>query len=100
MISRRRFLRAAGAVTGLGLGTVLYTWRFEPHWVEFVERQLPVTNLPAGLEGAQLVQMSDLHIGPQVDDAYLIHVFERVKSLVPEIIVYTGDFTSYTNDIF
>jgi predicted MPP superfamily phosphohydrolase len=67
--------------------------------VEIVERSLPVANLPERLKGARLVQLSDLHIGPQVEDAYLIHVFERVKALAPEIVVITGDFTSYESDI-
>ncbi|MEQ8838778.1 MAG: twin-arginine translocation signal domain-containing protein, partial [Lacipirellulaceae bacterium] len=32
--SRRKFLkRAAGSVLAAGVGTLLYTWRFEPHWV-------------------------------------------------------------------
>jgi hypothetical protein len=67
--------------------------------VEVVERSLPVVNLPERLKGARLVQLSDLHIGPQVEDAYLIQVFERVKALAPEIVVITGDFTSYHSDI-
>jgi hypothetical protein len=65
-----------------------------------VDRRLPVTNLPERLRGTKVVQLSDLHIGPRVDDAYLIRTFERVKSLSPEIVVYTGDFTSYEADVF
>ena len=99
MITRRRFLRATAVASGLGLGVGGYTWRWEPHWVEVVERSLPVANLPERLQGARLVQLSDLHIGPQVEDAYLIQVFERVKALAPEIVVITGDFTSYHSDI-
>lgn len=84
----------------MGLGVGLYTWRWEPHWVEMVERPLPVVNLPDQLAGARLVQLSDLHIGPRVDDDYLLRTFERVKSLAPEIVVYTGDFTSHEADVF
>ncbi len=29
-----------------------------------------------------------------------MHTFQRVKNLSPEIVVYTGDFTSYESDIF
>ena len=77
----------------------LYAWRWEPHWLELVERPLQVANLPAWLVGSRLTQLSDLHIGPQVDDSYLIHAFERVKEFAPEIVVYTGDFTSYESDV-
>jgi predicted MPP superfamily phosphohydrolase len=61
MITRRRFLRWSAAAAGLGLGVGFYTWRLEPHWVEVVERRLPIVNLPDRLAGAQLVQLSDLH---------------------------------------
>jgi len=49
MITRRRFLKVCGAGAGLGLGTILYTWRIEPHWLEIVERALPIFNLPKKL---------------------------------------------------
>ena len=68
MISRRQFIRLGRAGLGVGLGTGLYTWRVEPHWVELVERPLPIANLPASLAGCRLIQLSDLHIGPRVDD--------------------------------
>ena len=100
MITRRRFLQATAAASGLGLGVGLYTWRWEPHWVQTVERRLPVAQLPGQLIGARLVQLSDLHIGPQVDDEYLMHVFDLVKAMAPEIVVYTGDFTSYAGNMF
>ena len=94
-ISRRRFLQGAGAAGTLGLATGFYTWRIEPHWLEIVERQLPVAHLPPRLKGARLTQLSDLHIGASVDDAYLLDVFARVRALSPEIVVYTGDFITY-----
>jgi uncharacterized protein len=100
-ISRRRFLRASAAcVAGLGASTLLYALRWEPHWLELVERRLPIANLPDGLVGARLVQLSDLHIGRRVSESYLLHTFERVKDLAPEIVIYTGDFTCYSEDVF
>jgi predicted MPP superfamily phosphohydrolase len=95
MITRRQFLRAAAVASGVGLGLGMYTWRWEPHWLETVEHRLPISYLPDRWKGARLVQLSDLHIGPRVDDSYLIHAFERVKNLAPDIVVYTGDFISY-----
>ncbi len=99
-ITRRQFIRAAALVSGVGLAAGLYTWRWEPHWLEMVQRPLPVSSLPERLIGARLVQLSDLHIGPQVDDSYLINTFKRVKLLAPDIVVYTGDFLSYERDDF
>lgn len=101
MITRRKWLQAATAcIPALGCGVATYTWRWEPQWLEIVWRRLPVADLPDSLQGARLAQLSDLHIGPAVDDAYLIRTFERVKALAPEIVVYTGDFTSHEQHVF
>jgi predicted MPP superfamily phosphohydrolase len=99
-ITRRRLLKGAAATAGLGAATGLYTWRIEPHWLQIVERSLPIANLPSALEGARLAQLSDLHIGPQVDDSYLLNTFARVRALAPEIVVYTGDFTTEGRGLF
>ena len=68
-ITRRHFLQGAlGALAGAGL----YTWRIEPHWVQWIGRILPVAHLPSELEGKLLVQLSDIHVGPKVDSEFLI----------------------------
>jgi uncharacterized protein len=98
-LTRRQLLKGTLAGGGLALATGVYTWRIEPHWLEVVERPLPVARLPQSLEGARLVQLSDLHIGPRVDDSYLTEVFTRVGEMAPDIVVYTGDFISYDTNI-
>jgi|SRR5579884_528109 len=91
--TRRGFLRKAAVSTALALtGTAAYTWRIEPHWVEVVRRDLPIAHLPASLAGRTLVQLSDLHIGPEVDDDYLIRNLKYVSDLNADIHVLTGDF--------
>ncbi len=97
MITRRRFF---GASLGVGAATCLYTWRVEPHWLELVERRLPIAHLPRDLRGCRLVQFSDLHVGPNVDEDYLRQSFQRVTELAPEFVVYTGDLTTYEPEIF
>ncbi|HWM93305.1 MAG TPA: metallophosphoesterase [Thermoanaerobaculia bacterium] len=95
MITRRSFLRGAAVLGASGLGTGLYTWRVEPHWVEFVRRSLPIPGLPPALQGATLVQVSDLHVGPRVDEDYLIDTLRKVAEVQPDIVAITGDFVSY-----
>ena len=84
--------------------------RFPGHRIVYLARRTPLVGnrrtTAAGLKPsrtfgrrARLAHLSDLHIGPQVDDSYLASVFERVRSLAPEIVVYTGDFTSYSTDV-
>ena len=97
MPSRRKLLKIGLALGAASLG--LYTWRIEPHWLEIVRRPLPIAGLPETLVGKRLVQISDLHIGPQVDDDYLINTFDRVRQIAPEIVVYTGDFISRKNQV-
>jgi uncharacterized protein len=56
---------------------------------------MAVRGLAPQLEGARLAQISDIHVGPEVDDDYLIESFRRVKQVAPEFVVYTGDWVTY-----
>ncbi len=42
-----------------------------------------------------LVQISDLHVGTEVDDDYLVACLEGVRQLEPDILVVTGDVLSF-----
>jgi predicted MPP superfamily phosphohydrolase len=96
-MTRRQFLRWSAAA-GLGAaGVTTYTFEVEPHWVTVVERDLPVAGLPPALAGARLVQISDLHVGPKVSDEYLVGCLEKVAALRPDILVFTGDFLTYSH---
>lgn len=95
MTTRRQFLGAAVAVAATPVAAFLYTWRVEPHWLEIVHRPLPIPGLRPDLVGRTLVQLSDLHIGPLVDDSYIADTFRRVTSLEPDFVVHTGDLLTY-----
>jgi uncharacterized protein len=90
-MNRRRFL----SLLAVPSVAALYTWRIEPTWVEYVRRVLPLPGLPAEWVGKTLVQLSDIHIGDQVDRDYLAGVFRSVARMRPDIVAYTGDFISY-----
>jgi predicted MPP superfamily phosphohydrolase len=95
MLTRRRAIKSL-AVAGSGaLLLGLYTWRVEPHWLEFTYPVLPVSGLPGELEGCTLAQLSDLHIGPRVDDDYILRSFRRVQELAPDFVAFTGDWITY-----
>ena len=99
LLTRRKWIkRVAGSVTVGAVGVGLYSWRIEPHWVEVVERSMAIKNLPSSLEGRTLVQISDIHIGEAVDDAFLIDWFQRVTAWAPDIVVFTGDFLTLKHD--
>ena len=100
MLSRRTFLRTASTSLGAAAAVGLYTWRIEPRWLEIVHRSLPIRRLPAAWAGRTLVQISDVHVGPRVDDDYVIETFRRVGERRPDIVVMTGDFLSYHPRVF
>lgn len=98
-MTRRDFLRRSTRALGASaLGSLLYTWAFEPHWLDFVERPLPIENLPVPLCGLRMAFLTDLHVGP-VSDAYLLNVFARVRAMRPDLVVYTGDFVDHLPDV-
>jgi uncharacterized protein len=90
---RRVLLKRTAALAAGAIG--FYTWRIEPHWVELVHRSMPIRNLPRDLEGRTLVQLSDIHVGPRVEDEYLLDTFAKVTALRPDFVAITGDFVSY-----
>lgn len=73
----------------------LYTWRIEPHWLEFTFPELRIKGLPPELEGRTLAQISDIHVGPSVDDDYIIHSFQRLAAMAPDFTAFTGDWITY-----
>ncbi len=90
--TRRRFLQFSAGALLTGVGTLGYTWRIEPHWVGIVRRDMPIHHLPPGLQDNVLVQISDLHIGPVVDDDFMIAALRGIAEIKPDLIAITGDF--------
>lgn len=95
-LSRRRWLQASIASAA---AVNFYTWQIEPHWVETIERPLPIRNLPSRWENRRIVQLSDLHIGDRVRDDYLLECFRRVQAFDPDLVLFTGDFITHHRKI-
>lgn len=58
-----------------------------------VVRPLDVSfaDLPAGLDGLRMVQLSDLHVGPHTSRRHLARISAAVRAAEPELIILTGD---------
>jgi predicted MPP superfamily phosphohydrolase len=95
--SRRQAIKTLAGATASAAAIGLYTWRIEPHWLEFTFFDMPIAGLPQELDGKTLAQVSDVHVGPQVDDAYLLETFRRVQAFHPDFVAFTGDFVTYRN---
>lgn len=83
---------------GIGLLTGFYTWQIEPFWLEFVERKMPIVNLPDDLIGKTLMQISDTHVGNRFDYGYIIESFKEAQNFNPDFVVYTGDYIHYETE--
>jgi predicted MPP superfamily phosphohydrolase len=76
--------------------TLLYALGVAAGWVgsrRLHVRRLRATfpELPAGLEGLRVVQLSDLHIGPQTSRRFLERVRSTVTAASADLIAVTGD---------
>lgn len=95
MMTRKHFLKKLLQLSAAGALPFLYSWQIEPFWVEFVERKLPIKNLPTALEGKILMQISDLHVGNRFDWNFLIESFQKAQKFDPDFVVYTGDYVNH-----
>jgi uncharacterized protein len=91
--ARRGFLVRATNIGVLatstgGFGVGLKEGRALP---ETKETDVPVRNLPPALDGFRIVQLSDVHIGPIHDAAYLSAIVDRVNELEADLVAITGD---------
>jgi len=97
-ISRRGLLKASarllvGGVTGSALGW-FYSTLVEPEWLQVERIRLPLTKLHPDLNGFTIAQFSDIHFGPYMRGPDAQQIVDRVNSLRPELIVFTGDFVT------
>lgn len=80
-MNRKTFLKRLLQISAIGAFPMLYSCQIEPFWLEFVERKLPIKNLPKNLEGKILMQISDLHVGTRFDWNFIIDSFQKAKKI-------------------
>jgi len=54
-------------------------------------QRIDMEDLAPEFEGLRIVQISDLHVGPTIGEAYVRRVVEMSNALDPDLIVLTGD---------
>ncbi|MBN1818360.1 MAG: metallophosphoesterase [Sedimentisphaerales bacterium] len=88
------------ALGKMGFCTAMAVARHEqdPEWLDTVDIDLQIPNLPAPLHGTRIIHLSDFHFSRTVSARFLNRCIERVNTLEPDIILLTGDYI--THDTF
>lgn len=93
---RWRFLTRAGVVLSVLLFIGLW-WGalINRNNMQVKEVNVTIPELPVPFEGYRIVQISDLHVGTFGNDtAFVSRFVDRVNSLHPDLIVFTGDIVN------
>ncbi len=61
-----------------------------------VDVDVPIANLPAGLQGFSIVQISDVHVGPTIKRGYVDAIVDAANALEADVIAITGDLVDGT----
>lgn len=95
---RYRSLSWFGAA--LGLITFVGMWwgaLANRHRIQVCDVEVEITGLPESFDGYRIAQISDLHVGTYGNDTAFIHdLVEKVNSLNPNLVVFTGDIVNRT----
>ena len=59
--------------------------------LEVSEKELEIPNLAAAFDGLSIVHLSDLHFSHAIDKEYFVEVVRIANSLVPDLVLVTGD---------
>lgn len=83
---------------GVGLGSTLYgslLYGFSNKYNYHVKKvPLNYPNLPASFKGLKIVQISDIHSGSFNNKAAVHKGVEKINSLNPDIVLFTGDLVN------
>jgi predicted MPP superfamily phosphohydrolase len=97
-MTRRRLLKSALGFFAAGAAASVYMRWVEPTWLSVTQMDLAIPRLPSAWEGARVVQLSDIHVGDSVPDAYLERAFDHVAELEPALVAITGDFATHPSE--
>lgn len=101
-ISRKKFLVNTGlAMGGIVLGSMGFGMLHGNYHFKTFRERLKIKNLPIGLDGFRIVQISDFHLGTWVSKDPLIRAVDQINALEPDAIFFTGDLVnSITEEAF
>jgi len=97
--SRRYFFQTATALAGAGpFLTAVYGFAAERLDYQVRRVEIPVPNLPAGLEGMKIVQISDIHLSSYMPRLQVRRAVNMANDLGADLALVTGDFITGASD--
>jgi uncharacterized protein len=95
-ITRRAAIKTVLA-TGVGsvLAGITYGTAFERHRIEMTGAALPVSGLPAALDGLRISLITDIHHSRLVPADDVVQALELAMSARPDVIVLGGDYVTF-----
>lgn len=95
MGTRRGFLRLMGLGLGAGIAAPLEARCIEPYALDISRHEVPLPDLPSGLDGFSVAHLTDLHRGPVTPNDALAKAIAATQALQPDVVVITGDFVHH-----
>ena len=97
--ARRRLLNATGsALLAAPFAIVGYGMLIERLDFHVREVEIPVPNLPDGLDGLRLLHLSDIHLSAFLSEKDLARVIDTANELHPHLALVTGDLITAAGD--
>lgn len=78
-------------ILALTVGLTLYGFYNARARIRISRVTVSIEELPPGLEGFTIAQISDLHVGPTIKEGFVRSVVNMVNGLSPDLIAITGD---------
>jgi predicted MPP superfamily phosphohydrolase len=82
---------SAEAVPLLGVVITVLGFLNARRTAAIVKVDVPIKGLPPALQGFTLAQISDIHVGPTIKEAYLRRIVDKVNAQNADVVAITGD---------
>ena len=83
------------AVCFILFGLFLTYSYFESRWVKITEVEIKSADIPDSFNGAKIVFISDIHLGPFLSANRLSRIVDQINGINPDIILLGGDYVFY-----